>query len=317
MPAASSFLDRVGHWVQAPLEVQLVCEIAADYVTAARYQDGRIESWALRQLPVGAVRPAPLADNMAEPTVVQEALQAVVEAVGDADRGCVLLVPDLSARIVLLEFDQFPGRSEDASQLLRWRLKKDLPFDVSQAALSYEVQPGRTSAHEVMTVVCLRNVLRQYEECLERLGLHPGRVTLSTLAALESLESTNDTPRLLVKRNYNSLSLAIVHGEAVRLFRSLPLAPRDNGSGEADVFEKIYPSVVYFQDQWGQSVSEVVLAGLQGGKSGLVQQLEREAGCVAREVDVSAYPLPAPAIPGPGPDDRMLPTLGWVRGAAR
>jgi len=114
----------------------------------------------------------------------------------------------------------------------------------------------------------------------------------------------------------SSLSLAIVHHQAVRLFRSLPITARERGSMGGAMFEKIYPAVVYFQDQWSQPVAEVALAGLDGADEGLVQQFEREAGCVVRDVEVSAFALPAPGTPGLNPDHRLLPSIGWVRGNA-
>lgn len=315
MPAAN-LITHLRRWFHAPVEVQLVCEIAADYVTAARYQEGRMEAWALQPLPLEAVRPAPLADNILDAGALQEALKQALDAVGGTQRRCVLLVPDLVARIALLELDHLPARTEEADGLLRWRLKKDLPFDVSQAVLSYKVQPGRGTAHEVMAVVCLRSLLRQYEDCLVRLGVQPGWVTLSTLATLDCLDPSNTAPQLLVKRDHSSLSLAIVHRDAVRLFRSLPVTARERDLTGGALFEKIYPAVVYFQDQWSQPVAEVALAGLDGSQAGLAEQFEREAGCVARDIEVSAFNLPPSAGAGLNPDHRLLPSLGWVRGEA-
>jgi type IV pilus assembly protein PilM len=313
MPAVN-LIHRLRRWFRAPVEVQLVCEIAADYVIAARYQGGRIEAWALQPLPLEAVRPAPLADNILDATVVQEALKQALESVGDTQRRCVLLVPDLVARIALLELEHLPTRADEADGLLRWRLKKDLPFDVNQAVLSYKVQPGRGAAHEVMAVVCLRGLLRQYEDCLGRLGIHPGWVTLSTLATLDCLDPGNTTPQLLVKRDHSSLSLAIVHHNAVRLFRSLPMAAHERRAAAEALFEKIYPAVVYFQDQWNQPVAEVALAGLDERQANLVQQFEHETGCAARDIVAGDFNLPPSVGAGLNPDHRLLPSLGWVRG---
>jgi len=300
-------------WLPAPGELGLVCEIAADYVAAVRYHQRKVEAWALEPLPAGLVRPAPTAENLADPAAVQQALQQVVGAVADGQRRCVLLVPDLAARVALLEFDQWPARPAEADALLRWRLKKDLPFDVAQAVLSFQLQPGRGASHEVLAVVCVRSLVRQYEGCAEALGLHPGWVTLSTLAALGCVEAGGGAARLLVKRDHGSLSLAIVHGENVRLFRSLPLAGVAGLPEDQALFEKIYPAVVYFQDQWGQPVTDVDLAGLKDAEAALRKKFTEEAGCVARALDLEAQALPAAAGREP-PDFRLAPCLGWVRG---
>ena len=306
--------DGLRRWLDPPVEVELVCEIAADYVSALRHQRGRVESWAIRPLPAGVVRPQPLADNILRASAVQEALQHVLGSVANGRQQCVLLVPDLLARIVLLEFEQLPARTEEMEALLRWRLKKDLPFDVQQGVLSYRVQAARENKREVIVAVCLRGLVRQYEECLERLGLQPGWVGLSTLAALGCLEGGSGAPRLLAKRDSTSLSLALIQGSDLRLFRSLPTTAESSEQSDKTLFEKLYPVLVYFADQSRQPVCEVVLAGPSGKQGGLTRQVEKEVGCRVTEISLRAFDVPLSPASGAPPDYRLVPALGWARG---
>lgn len=299
-------------WFQTAREIRLVCEIAFDYVAAARFRRGSVEAWAVRALPAGAVRPAPLADNVTDHAGVQQALQQVVGAVGEGERACVLLVPDLLTRVALLDFDNWPERAEEADGLLRWRLKKDLPFDVNQAALAYQVQPGRAAGREVLAVAGLRSLVHQYESCAEALGLHPGWVTPSTLATLGCVNGAGEA-RLLIKRDQGSLSLAIAQGNNVRLFRCLPLGSAAGLEGDA-IFEKAYPAVVYFQDQWGQPLRETLLVGLEHWEEALARRFGAEAGCSARSLSPAGFRLPADAATGEPPDHRIAPSLGWALG---
>ncbi|MFQ5776621.1 MAG: hypothetical protein ACE5IP_01290 [Terriglobia bacterium] len=314
MRALDELRGRLRRWLDPPVEVGLVCEIAADYVSALRHHRGRVESWAIHPLPAGVVRPQPLGDNIVRASAVQEAVQHVIGTVADGRRQCVLLVPDLLARIVLLEFDHLPARTEETERLLRWRLKKDLPFDVQQGVLSYRVQAARENKREVIVAVCLRGLVRQYEECLEKVGLQPGWVGLSTLASLGCLEGDSGAPRLLAKRDSASLSLALIHGSALRLFRSLPTARESSEQSDKTLFEKLYPVLVYFADQCRQPVCEVVLAGPNGKQGGLTRQVEEEVGCGVRELTLEAFDVPLSPTSGSPPDYRLVPALGWARG---
>ena len=60
------------------------------------------------------------------------------------------------------------------AELLKFRLKKSLPFDVAQARLAYEPLPGKKPAY--LTGVMHEDVVSQYESVLARLGLHVGLV---------------------------------------------------------------------------------------------------------------------------------------------
>ena len=54
-PSANS--SRFQRWWQAAGEAALVCEIAADYVSALRCGERGVEAWAVEPLPEGAVQP--------------------------------------------------------------------------------------------------------------------------------------------------------------------------------------------------------------------------------------------------------------------
>ena len=312
MSSATELFARFRHWLHAPPELPLVCEVAADYVAAVRQRRGRIEAWATRPLPAGAVQPGSLTHNIAQPDVVRAALEEVLGEVGNAQRRCVLIVPDLMARVVLLQLDQLPQRPQEAEPLLRWRLGKDISFDLDQAVLSYQGRPGRAGGQEVVVAVCLRNLVRQYEEQVEAVGLEAGWVTLATMACLGWLGHEDTEPRLLVKRDLHSLGLAIVQGTALQLFRTVPIS---GAWSQERLFEKAYPAVVYFQEQWGQPVQKALLFGLGEDGTALAQRLLKEAGCAAQEVSLAGLDLPLSSLSGAQPDHTLLPSLGWVQSA--
>ncbi len=50
-----------------------------------------------------------------------------------------VVVPDAAVRVLLLDFDQLPSKIAEALPVVRFRLKKLLPFDADTAAVSYQV----------------------------------------------------------------------------------------------------------------------------------------------------------------------------------
>ena len=144
------------------------------------------------------------------------------------------------------------------------------------------------------------------------MGLKPAWVTLSTLAAAEFLDG--EAPRLLVKHDCGSLGLAIAHQGAVRFFRSLPFPASERPMSAAPFFDKVYPALVYFQDQWGEPVGEAVWAGSAGEGAALGELLERETGCKLHNLNLSGYEMPRPTGTQLPADRRLLPSLGWARG---
>jgi type IV pilus assembly protein PilM len=93
---------------------------------------------------------------------------------------CVSL-PDSTGRVVLLDVEtRFKSRDEGAD-IIRWKLKKNFPFDVNEAHLDYQViQERETGEISLLVSLIARQVILQYEDLLVEAGLEPNRIDFTT-----------------------------------------------------------------------------------------------------------------------------------------
>ncbi|MFQ5817366.1 MAG: type IV pilus biogenesis protein PilM [Terriglobia bacterium] len=308
---AGAVLTRWRQWLAGTEAPRLACEVAADGVAAARRARAgqRIESWVTKPLPEGVVRPGPLADNVLDPAGLAEALQGALGEVAGGEKRVAVILPDPVARIWLLPVESLPARPAEAAALLRWRLAKEAAFDLEQAVVAYQVFSRGESGRAVLVAAAHRAYLRQYEERFEALGFEPVWVTLATVSTLGWVETEPTAGQLLVRCDPNSLGLAIVWGSELRLMRSVPATPRE-GSADA-LFEEIYPSLVYFHDEWGEPVREALLVGVGEAHAELARLLEREAGCRARELRLDSWL--GEGAPTEDVARRLAASLGFLR----
>src|SRR6266700_2638306 len=80
----------------------------------------------------------------------------------DATALLTVVVPDAAVRVLLLDFDQLPGKAAEALPVVRFRLKKLLPFDADDAVLSYQVMSSGKSGVQVVAVAIPKSVLDEY-----------------------------------------------------------------------------------------------------------------------------------------------------------
>ena len=217
---------------------ELACEIVPEGVIAARRQPG---SGALAAASFAAFGPgapagmfAPYIDkdaprvglpgvqtgNAAEREAVVAAMRRALESVGARNGVLTLVVPDTAVRVLILDFDSLPAKASDAIPLLRFRLKKMLPFDVDDAAVSYQPLHAATGARAVVAVLP-NPVLREYEAVVREAGFEPGIVLPSTLACLGMVGAGQAS--LLVHCSTQSVTTAIVNGDELLLHRSQEL----------------------------------------------------------------------------------------------
>src|ERR1700680_815151 len=76
----------------------------------------------------GVLLVSPSHDNLHQPQVVQDRIHALAPPNGHRKRRAALILPDYCARIAVLDFDDFPTDQQDQIALLRFRMKKSVPF---------------------------------------------------------------------------------------------------------------------------------------------------------------------------------------------
>lgn len=239
---------------------RLACEIAADRVLVGRLgEDGRsLEACAARELAPGSVIPDLVEGNLRQRGAVSGALQSALSSVAGRSRDVIAIVPDAAVRVVLLEFDTLPSDSEEAAGVVRFRMKKSLPFDVDKARVSYHAQKT-VDGIRVVAAVALATVVEDYEAALHDAGFSPGVVVPSMLAALGAAEGQR--PTLVVKVDARTTSIAILNADQLQLFRTLENTRGVTITGE-QLAEEVYPSVVFFQDTYHLNIEKIFVAGL-------------------------------------------------------
>ena len=238
---------------------KLACEIAADRVLVGRVGvDGRtLEACAARELAPGSVVPDLVEGNLRQREAVSIAVHETLSSVAGRTHDVIAVVPDAAVRVVLLEFDTLPADAEEASGVVRFRMKKSLPFDVDKARVSYHAQKTSDGVR-VVAAVALASVLEDYETAVRNAGFSPGVVVPSMLAALGAAEGQK--PTLVVKVDARTTSIAILNADQLQLFRTLENTRGVTITGE-QLAEDIYPSVVFFQDTYHLNIEKDICGG--------------------------------------------------------
>ena len=273
------------------------CEISPSGVTLVRWSSNATDpgtaSW--RPLPPGAVEVSPVRENLLRLDDLHQALVGCLESLGRNGGtptnshmlDIALVIPDQAARVFFLSFDQFPSQASQAIPLVRWKLKKSVPFDIDASTVSYAAR--RTANEwEVLAVVSPAAIVSQYEALMQRAGLQPRFVTLSTLGSL-GLVPMDEEPQtaepdagsyLLAKYSPPWLTTAILHEGSVRLFRTVPIGSNDATRPPQDslreFLEAVHPSVAYFQDNFGRPLERAYLCGLGEISAALAESLSIE-----------------------------------------
>jgi type IV pilus assembly protein PilM len=263
----------------------LACEIAADRILAGRAADaGRsVEVSSAHELAPGSVVPDLMEPNLRDRSAVRQAIEGTLGSVGGRTKDVIAVLPDTAVRVVLLDFEALPQKMEEAEAVVRFRLKKSLPFDPADARISYHAQTAGKGVRAVAAVI-LNSVLEEYESAFRDAGYSPGIVMPSMLAALGAADA--ERPTLVIKVDARTISLAILDQEQLLLFRTLENLRGVTITGD-QLAEEVYPSVVFFQDTYSLNIERVYVAGLPES-GGAAPALRAQSGAQVEELVTSS-----------------------------
>src|ERR1700712_5783249 len=213
---------------------RLACEISPQGIVAARGEKAGSPLCAVAKvaLAAGAVVPSLKPGNVVDRVAVVAAIRKALDGVGARGntRGAdlTLVIPDAAVRVLLLDFDALPNRLSEALPIVRFRLKKMLPFDADDAMVTYQVMSTSRSVVRVLAVAIPPDVLSEYEAVAREAGFEPGSVLPSTLACIAAVDE-GESAALLINANPLSVTTAIVRGGILMLHRSVDLQPAASG----------------------------------------------------------------------------------------
>jgi len=215
--------------------------------------------------PAGALRASPVEDNILRPEAITGLIERVASVNGSKKRRTAALVlPDYTARVTVLDFDSFPSSPEEQLALVRFRVKKTVPFDIDSAAVSYHVQPASAGKAgekkiDVIAVTVALEVIARYEALFRGAGFHPGVITTSTLAALNMYHAEGIA--VFAKLTAQVLTVAVLAQNIVKLFRCVTLEQPN----EAEIRAVLHPTFAYVEDELGSPVKKLIVCGFPSG----------------------------------------------------
>lgn len=304
---------RLRDWLDAVPHPAVAVEISEAHVAAIRWPQHAVEP-----LAAGTVAPSPVELNLTDARAVADAARRVLERVHGRVQDVALLIPDQVVRVFLLHFDTLPRRSEEAIPLLRWRLKKSVPFDVEDTVVSYLTQPGPqadAAGVDVLAAVARQRVVRQYEEAVEAAGVKAGVVLSSTLATLPYFEG--EQPTLVARLTGRTLTTLIVRGPSLCVYRCAEMATGAEELTPQALLDEVYPAVAYYQDTWHGNVESVCLAGFGDRFEDYRRAVESELGVRTTRLTPSAVlGEPLSGVARATVDRHLDALVGWTRNRA-
>lgn len=288
-----------------------------------------LESHAVRTLHSHAVGASIFRPNMGNPEELALKIRELLEATGTKPGRVSLVLPDNLAKVSMVTLPERPASRKQLDEVLRFKLRRSVPFRLEDAVFSWQVIPGSTRETTVLVAVMLRSVVEQYESVVESLGARPGLVDLCTTSVFnlcrgEMLAASAeglDVALFNGARTYFSL-LIVRQGRPI-FFRCKTLLAGDEqeapvGFSHAALSRELVTSFSYYQEKLGgQGIGTTFVRTVSEPMESLSEILERCAFGRTVPVDpASALDLGVGIRLDPETAQRIAPSVGAAAGRA-
>lgn len=238
-----SALRRLGRLLQDP-PPEYVFEISeAGIAWASR---GKQPGLGFQPIEPGVVSVSPLRDNVLQADALTARVRLIAPGNGSRKpRRAALILPDYSTRVSVLDFDSFPSDAAEQLSLVRFRIKKAVPFDVESAVIGFHPQTVTNGGKrvEVVAVVVALEVVARFEAAFRAAGFQPGMVTVSTLSALALAPAGGVA--VVARIGGSTLTVCVLDRGHLKLLRCVEL----DVANIEEVLGILYPTFAYVEDE--------------------------------------------------------------------
>jgi len=186
-------------------------------------------------------------------------LRSLFDATGTRPGRVSLILPDNLAKVSIVTLPERPPSRKQLLEVLRFKLRRAVPFRMEEATLAYQVLPASgAEGVDVLVAVMLKSVVEQYEQPILAAGARAGLVELCTSSLFNLLRKrmiatgsgASDVALLNCVGSYFTLLIAR-QGRPI-FFRCKSFTPHaEEAAGNGMIARELASSLSYYQEKLG------------------------------------------------------------------
>jgi type IV pilus assembly protein PilM len=225
-------------------------------------------------LPEDSLLPGLMQHNMSSPVDVAARIGRALDRLPERKKlnRISVALPDACVRVTILTLRDIPRSRRQVSEMIRWQIRKRVPFQLEEARLAVQRFPLGDGSERVVVALALDRVLEQYEQVMESLGLQSGLLDISTFNLVSICpEPAADGDVAILNVAGEEFSILILREGIPLFYRSRPLLHdpvRNPDQGLKELHRELITSTTYYQDRLAEGKSGIRAAFLRLGGGG-------------------------------------------------
>jgi hypothetical protein len=255
-------------------------QVTSSYISGIHLstKDRKLKNHFVLPISGGIIQPSFEKPNIKDSALLQKIIQGGVEKFNIYDHGVALLLPELSQRTFVFSFDALPMTSKEKEQLIRFRVKKQMPLLSEDVRISYD-QLQTKEGKKIISSVAQSSVVSAYESFFGQLRLKIKAVGLPLLGLSNLLNWSEEKDFFLINIERDSFGLLAVTDSVPSLYRQKPLMVRQDENFLVErvqnIVQEIENTIQFIQDKEKKEIASIwIRFGLLESEEEMLSKLE-------------------------------------------
>lgn len=224
-------------------------------------KERKIKNHFILPLKKGMIKPSFNKKNIEYPAMLEERIKEGLNKIHHSNHKIACLIPELSLKAFVFSFGSLPLSRKEREQIIRFRVKKQIPLLPDDARFSFDLIRSNNS-EKILATVARASVVKEYENLFSRFRLKVRTVGVPTLSLLYLINKEKEKDFLLVNIEEDSLSLIAIVNSEISLYRLKPLiaSAQVNISGEQrieEIVKEVENTVNFIEDRERKKIHSI------------------------------------------------------------
>ncbi len=277
----------------------------------------RVERVSFTPFPPNTLQSSIREQNILDPEAFVATLKSAYNLLLCRSERVAVSLPDAACRITLLDLEgRFKNRAE-ALDLIRWKLKKNIPIDSADTLVDYQKLTVRENGDlALLATIASRSVVSQYEDLIMQAGLSPARIDCNTfnICRLFDRRLSLQEDCILISFYGSTLSIVAFAEGIPEFFRVKDLS--GTLATDSRVYMEINSSLLVYKERFPEQSVQTVFCVAAPDVAQDFQAMVAEAA----EITPTLLETKGAVIPGnsaPGDEVRLFPCTAAIGAALR
>jgi len=285
-----SFLGKIKNFfIEQPLPSSAL-QVTSSYISGIHLssKERKLKNHFVLPFPDGLIQPSFERTNIKDAHLLEKKIAERIERLDIYDHGVALLLPELSQRTFVFSFDSLPNTSKEKEQIIRFRVKKQMPLLSDDVRISYDVIQAK-EGKKVVSSLARSSIINDYENFFSQMRVKVRSVGIPILGLSKLIDWEKEKDFLVVNIEKDSFGLLAVTNAETSLYRQKPLiaaSGNDSTIRVQNIVQEIENTAHFIEDKEKRKVAAVwIRLGLLEREEEMFSNLEASLSFPVKSID--------------------------------